>query len=341
VTSDSRVLTRRAQTILIVMAVMALHCACTSTSTGSVESHGAGVPDLDRALEPLVARGAVALLRTDAGTWRGASGDTEFGRPAEPQDRFGIGSTTKTFVATVVLQLVGEGRLSLEDSIEDVLPGALPYGGRISVRELLNHSSGLNDAYVPELSARKKLEAIAEAPLLFRPGTMHRYANVNYVVLGFIVEEVTGRPVEEVVRNRILAPLDLDHTSFGRATTSSFQAAPWLGYKGVPPGADGGMISTADDEATFFRALLGGELIGPDLLAEMTRTIAGGEGFRAGLGIFEQELSCGAAWGHGGDWPTYSSMALASRDGSKVVIVAQNSGGWTAALDVAEEIYCS
>jgi hypothetical protein len=95
VMSDSRALTLHHQTILIVMAVMALLCACTSTSTGSVEPHAAGVPDLDRALEPLVAQGAVALLRTDAGTWRGASGDTEFGRPAEPQDRFGIGSTTK------------------------------------------------------------------------------------------------------------------------------------------------------------------------------------------------------------------------------------------------------
>jgi CubicO group peptidase (beta-lactamase class C family) len=172
VTSDRRASTLHHQTILIVMAVMALLSACTSTSTCSVEPHGAGVPDLDRALEPLVARGAVALLRTDAGTWRGASGDTEFGPPADPQDRFGIGSTTKTFVATVVLQLVGEGRLSLKDSIEDILPGALIYGRRITVRELLNNSSGLNDALVPELSARKKLEAIAEAPLLFRPGAM-------------------------------------------------------------------------------------------------------------------------------------------------------------------------
>jgi len=174
-----------------------------------------------------------------------------------------------------------------------------------------------------------------------RPGAAHSYANVNYIVLGIIVEEVTGNPLDQVVRDRVFGPLDLDNTSFGTATTHFSEAAPWLGYRDVPSGATGGIVSTVDDVATFFRALLGGELIGTDLLSEMTRTIEGGQGFRAGLGIFEEELSCGTAWGHGGEFPTYSSMAIASRDGSKVVVVAQSSGGWTAALDAAEEIYCS
>lgn len=116
-----------------------------------------------------------------------------------------------------------------------------------------------------------------------------------------------------------------------------------LGYPGVPPASlagAGGIVSTAGDVATFFRALVGGELIGPDLLAEMTDTIEGGEGYRTGLGIFEEDLSCGTAWGPRGEWPTYSSIAIAASEGSKVVAVAQGSGGWTAA-DVAEEIYCS
>ena len=155
---------------------------------------------------------------------------------------------------------------------------------------------------------------------------------------------MTGRPLQQVVRDRIFAPLDLDHTNFGSARTGSFHPAPWLGYPEGPPGyllGAGGIVSTVDDVSTFFRALLGGELIGSDVLSEMTRTIEGGDGFWAGLGIFALELSCGTAWGHGGEQSTYSSMAIASRDGSKVVVVAQNSGGWTAALDVAEEIYCS
>jgi len=314
--------------------------ACSRTG----DRHPHRTTDLNDALERLPARGAVGLLRTDAGTWRGASGDAVSGFPAAPQDRFVIASITKTFVATVVLQLVDEERVSLDDSIEDVLPGVLPYGGRITIRELLNHSSGLDDDHLPERSPRKTIEAIAEAPPQSRPGTAHNYANINYVILGFIVEEVTGRPLEQVVRDRIFDPLDLDHTSYGAATTATFEAAPWLGYADVPSASlagAGGIVSTADDVATFFRALLGGELIGPDLLAEMTDTIEGGEGYRAGLGIFEEDLSCGTAWGHGGEWPAYSSMAIASRDGSKVVVVAQSSEGWTAALDVAEEIYCS
>jgi D-alanyl-D-alanine carboxypeptidase len=328
---------------------IALVLAASLVATGACSRAGDRNPhqtsDLDRALERLPARGAVGLLQTDTGTQRGAAGNTASGRPAEPQDRFGIASITKTFVATVVLQLVEEGRLSLDDSIEDVLPGALPYGRRITVRELLNHSSGLGDAGVPEIAPRKILEAIADRPPVSRPGSVHMYANVNYVVLGVIVEEVTGRPLEQVVRDRIFAPLDLDHTSYGITTTEAFEATPWLGDSGgLPAGglvAAGGIVSTLDDVSTFFRALLSGELIGPDLLAEMTQTIKGGEGYRAGLGIFEEDLSCGTAWGHGGELPTYSSMAIASRDGSKVVVVAQNSGGWTAALGVAEEIYCS
>jgi D-alanyl-D-alanine carboxypeptidase len=298
-------------------------------------------PDLEGALETLSAPGAVGLLRTEDRIWRASSGDSKSGRPAQPQDRFGIASITKTFVATVVLELVNDGLLSLEDSIEDVLPGALPYGRRITVRQLLNHSSGLGDGRVPELSPRKTLEALAETPPFSRPGAVHSYANVNYIVLGVIVAEITGHTLEQVVRERIFVPLRLDHTSFGTATTPSFEAAPWLGDPDVPSGAAGGIVSTVDDVATFFQALLSAELIGSDLLSQMRRTIDGGEGFRAGLGIFQQDVSCGTAWGHGGEWPTYSSMALASVDGSKVVVVVQSSGGWTSSLDAAEEIYCS
>jgi D-alanyl-D-alanine carboxypeptidase len=333
----SRGLLGRSWIALVLAASLVATGACRQASEPDPDQ----MPDLERALELLSAPGAVGLLRTEDRVWRAATGDTTSGRPAQPGDRFGIASITKTFVATVVLQLVDEGLLSLQDSVEDVLPGALPYGGRISVRQLLNHSSGLDDAYLPELSPRETLEALAEASLMSRPGTEYSYANVNYTLLGVIVEEVTGDPLERVVRDRIFTPLALDDTSFGRTTTQSFEAARWLGYRFVSTDAAGGIVSTVDDVATFFRALLAAELIDPDLLSDMTRTIDGGQGFRAGLGIFELDLSCGTAWGHGGELPTYSSMAMASRDGSKVVVIAQSTGGWTEARDTAEEIYCS
>jgi D-alanyl-D-alanine carboxypeptidase len=311
-------------------------CGPSDVPSGERPTHGQqpqGSSDLERALASLAPNGAVALVRTDTGIRRAASGDAEPGRPADPHDRFHIGSTTKTFVATVVLQLVGERRLSLRDTVEDILPRELKAGRRITVRELLNHSSGLIDRTGP-------------GPLLaFPPGTRHWYSNANYVVLGRIVEEVTGRPLDQVVLERIFRPLHLDDTSYGgSATRPDEDGIAWLGdphpLEG-PVSGSGGIMSTAYDVSTFFAALMGGELLGPDLLSQMTRTIDAGEGVRAGLGIFEFELSCGPAWGHGGDDLSTSVMPLAAPDGSRVVVVAQDATGWTAAKAVAEEIYCS
>ena len=141
--------------------------------------------------------------------------------------------------------------------------------------------------------------------------------------------------------------LDLEDTSYGTAAVGSPDEGPWLGYPVVRYPASGpirgnaGIVSTVDDVATFFAALLGGKLLRPDLLADMTHTIEGEEGYRVGLGIFRDELSCGVAWGHGGDGDFYSTMTLAARDGSKVVVVAQNSSGFDSAHSVAETIYCS
>ena len=178
---------------------------------------------------------------------------------------------------------------------------------------------------------------------MFPPGTRFSYSNANYVLLGKIVEEVTGRPLERVMLDRIFRPLDLEDTSYGTAAIGSPDEGPWLGVPVVPGPVRGnaGIVSTVDDVATFFAALLGGQLLRPDLLADMTHTIEGGEGYRMGLGISRDELSCGVTWGHAGDGYGYSTMTFAARDGSKVVVVAQNSSGWEAAKSVAEDIYCA
>jgi D-alanyl-D-alanine carboxypeptidase len=334
---------RHACVLLVFVAMVVAATACNREVSSAKEVGARRAERLERALESLPAPGALGLLRLGEDAWTAAAGERESGRAADPHDRFEIASITKTFVAVVVLQLVGEGRLSLEDTVEDVLPGALPYGGRITLRHLLDHTSGLGDARMLERPPRETLEELAKVRPYSRPGSVHSYANVNFIVLGLIVEEVTGLPLQQVVRDRLFAPLHLDHTSFGSARDASFEPAPWLGEAATVP-ADlagaGGIVSTADEVSTFFRALLGGELIEPQLLAEMTTTVDA-DGDRAGLGIFELTLPCGTAWGHGGAWPTYSSMAFASRDGSKVVVVAQSGGDWTQARDVAEEIYCS
>ena len=115
-------------------------------------------PDLQRTLRKLAEEqhsGAIALVVTSEGTWQGASGYAVGKRRTDPEDRFGIASTTKTFVATVVLQLVGEGRLSLDDSVERRLPGRRREGRRITIRQLLNHTSGLPQDVSFALAPRK------------------------------------------------------------------------------------------------------------------------------------------------------------------------------------------
>ena len=329
-TTGTGTLVRFSAVLLVTAVIAASGCDRTEVSPGDRDRPETS--ELERALGALgPGKGAVALVRTDAGIERDAFGEAEPGRPADPHDRFHIQSTTKTFVSTVVLQLVGERRLSLQDTMGDLLPGVLRAVRPITVRQLLNHSSGLLG------------DSIGPGQPVFPPGTRFFYSNANYVLLGQIVEEVTGRPLERVVLDRIFRPLDLDDTSYGTAAIGSPDEVPWLGYPVVtfPVRGNAGIVSTVDDVATFFAALLGGKLLRPDLMADMTHTIEGEEGYRVGLGIFRDELSCGVAWGHGGDGDGYSTMTLAARDGSKVVVVAQNSSGFDPAHSVAEDIYCS
>jgi D-alanyl-D-alanine carboxypeptidase len=279
-------------------------------------------------------------VQSDEDVWRGASGYAQGTQLAKPGDRFGIASTTKAFVATVVLQLAGEGRLSLDDPVALHLPDRLRSGRRIAIRELLNHTSGLP----PDVSFELPRPA-DQAPLLFAPGTGYTYSNLNYVVLGLIVEKVTGRPLDEVVGARIIHPLRLVDTSYGTVAPQANGSVPaWLGVQqqeGGDVNGAGGIVSTTDDLARFFKALLGGDLLRQPLLAEMTKTVETGTEFRAGLGLFRVALPCGSAWGHGGDEPAYANQVLVSPDGSNIVVVAQSTLGWGRVKATAEAMFCS
>ncbi len=242
------------------------------------------------------------------------------GAAIDPDSHFRIGSQTKTFTATVVLQLVGEGRLSLSDSVEDWLPGLVPGGERITVRHLLQMQSGLaNYTDSPEVVNTETsagfratrfrsvtdydlIKVALGQPRTGPPGKGFHYSNTNYTVAGLIVEAVTGRPVHQEVTTRILQRLRMRSTSF--PTTSPFVPRPLMnGYvapTGDPrrryldatllnpswAGAAGAMISTTADLSLFYRALLGGELLRPAELAAMTTTVStrGGDQF-AGLPI--------------------------------------------------------
>jgi D-alanyl-D-alanine carboxypeptidase len=286
--------------------------------------------------------GAAGIVESDTGTWKAAAGWADFDakRRARPDDRFAIESTTKTFVATVVLQLVGEKRLALRDPVQRWLPGLLPRRPQITISQLLNHTSGLPNDFAFADAPRHRARQIARQGLLFNPGTSFNYSNADYVFLGLIVEKATGRLLDQVVTDGIFRPLHLESTSYG--TTGAPRMSPWLGPPELPArpvSGDGGIISTVDDLATFFRALLGGKLLSPELLSEMTRTIPTTDpDLRVGLGIFRKRISCGYAWGHGGDL-TYSVNTVVARDGSKAVITAQNNPSLGDG-DIAERLYC-
>ncbi|MBO0825206.1 MAG: beta-lactamase family protein, partial [Actinobacteria bacterium] len=275
--------------------------------------------------------------------------DKATGQLMQPQDRFHIGSITKTFVATVVLQLAAEGRLSLNDSVQRWLPGVITgpvyHPAQITIRELLQHTSGLPDytsapgfLTLQNFAKAWQPQQLVDIALGLPP--VHRtYSNTNYILLGMIIQKVTGQtPITEISR-RILAPLGLHGTSF--PLTSTQIPAPYAhGYDGpmdvtnlVNPSVTstaGAMISTVGDLARFYQALVTGRLLPRaeqrELLAAVPVSDSGSlfpEHF--GLGIYRIQLSCGTAWGHDGGYPGgFKTYAYTSPDGNRQAVLVYN-----------------
>jgi D-alanyl-D-alanine carboxypeptidase len=329
------------------LAALALACAA---SAGA-----APPPTLQQTLDRVVAAGApgaIALVRDGRTTTRLASGLARITpkTPMSPRDRFRVGSVTKSFVATVVLQLVGEGKLALDDTVESRLPGVVKGGAGITVQQLLNMTSGLPDFLADDktidASLRRgewtrvwkpqQLVALANrhAPH-FAPGKGWRYSNTGYVALGMIVERVTGHPVAQELRTRVFRPLGLRDTSFdsapriaGRHSHGYFRdGKQLLDVSDVSPSngwAAGAVTSTLDDVARFYRALLAGKLLPADLLGQMETVVPvpGANGY--GLGLFRLRLPCGSSWGHDGGITGYRTWAMNSKDGRRQVVVFAN-----------------
>jgi D-alanyl-D-alanine carboxypeptidase len=312
---------------------------------------------LQRALDQVVAAGvpgAVVLVRDGDRTIRLTSGygNLKPRTPMHASDRFRVGSITKTFVATVVLQLVGERKLALEDTVERRLPGVVPDGKRITVRELLNHRSGLFDyggdrtfvaaAFRDPMRVWTPRELIAIATAhkpLFAPGAGWSYSDTNYYVLGLIVEAATGHSLASELRSRIVVSLGLHATSFDSAPRIAGRHAH--GYfvrplQDVSVGspsvqwAAGALVSSADDLARFYRALFAGRLLRPDLLRAMETMVSAaqlGPGSSYGLGLLRLRERCGSVWGHTGASPGYVAEALNSKDGRRQIVVLVNATG--------------
>ncbi|MGA4841902.1 serine hydrolase domain-containing protein [Streptomyces sp. G45] len=316
--------------------------------------------------------GATARAEDAHGAWHGTAGvgDLATQRPRGAHDRFRAGSVTKTFVATVLLQLEAEGALDLDDPVGTHLPGVVRGhghdGGRVTVRQLLNHTSGLYDyaedpgiqrAYrTPRFTAHRhrtwtpgQLVALAmrHRPH-FAPGTAWRYSNTNYVVAGMLIERTTGRPYAEEIRRRIIAPLKLRSTSVpgtaSRLPPPSSRAYARLsgGAHGLPydvtemnpslAGAAGALVTDTADLNRFYAALLRGDLLPERQRTALLTTVPTGReatgGGRYGLGLLRIELPCGAVlWGHGGGIHGSLTLAVTTPRGEHSLALNVN-GDW-------------
>ena len=221
----TKVLTLASAAVLCVLAV--------GGSSAAASGNAASVSrvKLQAALDGIVAAGvpgALVLVRDGDQTIRLASGYGNLARrtPMRVTDRFRVGSDTKTFVATVVLQLVGERKLALDDTVERRLPGIVPNGRKITVRQLLNHTSGLYDyaedkVFLAQLDHPNKVwspsalvKIATKHQPVFRPGRRWSYSNTGYILLGLMVEEATGNKLGRELRERIFEPLGLRGTTF-------------------------------------------------------------------------------------------------------------------------------
>ena len=305
------------------------------------------------------------------------SGDIATKTAVNPGGEFRVGSITKNFTAVLVLQLVAQKKVGLDTAAGAYLPaGLLPKGSPITVRELLNHTSGLHD-YTDDLLTGDTVTGyqgfryktyqpqalVADAVKhgqQFKPGSEYSYSNTNFVVLGLLVEHVTGLPYATVLKQRILAPLHLNSTYFvvpqvtvpgvhsiGYLTQdnpakplfdATSQTASWLWTAGA-------LISSTSDLDTYLRALTSGKLLPAAQLAQMESTGFVNSTTRYGLGLREYELPCGVdVYGHDGIIEGYQTYAYSTRDGSRQVTISANASNnmnvYAAELLALTPVFC-
>ena len=334
--------------------------ACASPRVEPAPREGAATTalraTLQRKLDSLCAAlrvpgATLGVALADGRTVAVASGfsDTARHTPMRPTDRMLQGSVGKTYVSAVALQLVRERRLGLDDKIEKYLGrepwfARLPNARDITVRQLMTHTSGLvrwefqpaatrvmREQPMKRWTPEERLSYVLGLAPPFAAGEGWEYSDTNYIVLGMIIERITGRPYEDEMRRRLLVPLALRNT-----IASDRPALPGVvnGYAGpgnelggfdaslvedaggarlaVNPQLEwtgGGVASTADDLARWAKLLYEGKAFDPSLIPELTRGVPArlGRDARYGLGVIIRPSPLGESWGHSGFFPGYAT----------------------------------
>ncbi|MEV6017763.1 serine hydrolase domain-containing protein [Streptomyces sp. NPDC051997] len=341
-----------------------LAAACLTGAMAGPADAGSGSGSVDRDHDRALRQQLEALVRSPGGppgviavlTREGRSrvvraGVAELGggRPIEPDDHTRIASTAKAFSGAVALRLVDRRALSLDDTIGRRLPSLPRQWHAVTLRQLLNHTSGLPDYsqspdFIKVLTAdphhhfdsRRLLDYVAGEPLLFRPGSRYQYSNSDNIAVALMAEAATGVRYEQLLRGLVYRPLGLRDTSLPQGFE---MPRPYMhGYDVTPPNppedvsealsasgvwASGGIISTPADLTRFIRGYAGGALISKATLREQRRWIDGasepagpGEN-KAGEAIFRYSTRCGVVLGHTGNFPGYTQLIAATPDGRR------------------------
>ncbi|GHE25589.1 hypothetical protein GCM10018781_77190 [Kitasatospora indigofera] len=376
----------RPRLLLALLAAAALAGLAPAPAQAARPPRGDG--ELQRRLDELVATaggppGVIAVLRRGGRTEVLRSGVAEVGtaRPPRPTDHMRIASAAKAFSGAVALGLVDRGRLGLDDTLAERLPGLPAAWGAVTLRQLLNHTSGLPDysdapAFREILQAdphhrfesRCLLDFVAGQPLNFTPGSAYRYSNSDNIAVALMAEAASGERYEDLLRTVVQQPLGLRRTSLPQGYRLP---EPYLhGYAVQPPEApedvstlfgasgswaSGGIVSTPEDLGTFIGAYAGGRLIAPAVRAQQLTFVDGasepaGPGRNeAGLAIFRYTTRCGVVYGHTGNTAGYTQLAAGTPDGRRSLtfsITTQVSERSNPALlarlrDVQEDFVCA
>lgn len=354
--SRARSYVRTMRRILISALATCAAAAAVATTAAAQTSGGqvAGRQELQAALDRMTRTDglpgaeATVLDRGRPMELRSGVGDRETGAPMPgPNGHLRTASNIKPMVSTVVLQLAQEGKVHLDAPVGTVLPGVIPARAgddrKITVRQLLQHTSGLHNytEEVPDAENFQPFRHYDRSDLLargfskgpsFQPGKGWAYSNTGYVVLGLVIEKVTGHPWQQEVRQRVFEKAGMRDSYFPSPDDYGLRKPHARGYmqiKGAkkamvtadvtewsPSQADanGQGITTSADLNRFYTALLGGRLLPPAMLAQMKTTVAtpnpAGFELAYGLGLGRYTLPCGGyGWGHGGNIEGYQSLS--------------------------------
>ncbi|MEU6313239.1 serine hydrolase domain-containing protein [Streptomyces sp. NPDC047014] len=361
---------------LTALVIPAQAAAPSLSGPAGVQTQQYGQQPLDRAalrtsLDAVRTAGMYGIhssVRNGSASWRGAAGlaDVDTGRPMQPYFEHRIGSITKTFTAVAVLQQVQAGRIELDAPVGRYLPRLMDAerGRTVTVRMLLNHTSGIGDYVLPafpgliedpggtlEANRHRHIEPqeLARLGLAVQPAAPRgsfAYSNTNYIIAGLLLEKVTGQDAEAYITRNVIRKAGLKHTYFPRTARIEGPHAKMYEsmYGTIDPARDfseydmswagtaGALVSTTDDLNDFYRRLLSGKLLRPAELRAMKTTVPasdpapdGEPPFHYGLGLYSLRMPDGTTyWGHDGGVFGAGTWALSTEDGKRQMAVAYN-----------------